>query len=249
MNRIDPNGHSWLSNALKIKSGSFLQRALFVSRARAHAAAGNFGVKFVDAGTWARRFFTDPKFILGQYMGTTDYVLSTLAGKKPTVHYARGGWGIRNSIFADWHDGGRSFAGYGVAHIQSGESQDTIKHEMGHVDQYLNGGKMANSSHHLLTEIDTDLRSGTMNYGATKFVLYKILDPQTFAAYSGMLAYRTMNINDISMFTLAKSKAQGTIDLENLMALEKYLFDGFISDYYEREIKNAHSNFQKIIYY
>ncbi|WP_244288600.1 RHS repeat-associated core domain-containing protein [Leptospira dzoumogneensis] len=40
VNRIDPNGHSWLSNALKIKSGSFLQRALFVNSKR-WASAGN----------------------------------------------------------------------------------------------------------------------------------------------------------------------------------------------------------------
>ncbi|WP_244937164.1 RHS repeat-associated core domain-containing protein [Leptospira selangorensis] len=40
INRIDPDGHSWLSNALKIKSGSFLQRALFVNSKR-WASVGN----------------------------------------------------------------------------------------------------------------------------------------------------------------------------------------------------------------
>ncbi|MBM9499018.1 VCBS repeat-containing protein [Leptospira sp. 201903071] len=221
-----------LTSAAKGISGAFREIASGGKHTKNNNSTGfgTFGRKISEAGRFFSNIIYHPEYLLGILEGIVDYTVSALSGNNPSIHYARGGWAVKNSSLTGVMSPG-SYEQNGVAHIEKGESQDTIKHEMGHVDQTFSGGGWSGSSHQLLVEMDSDLRSGTFNYGATRYLLYKILPPEVFAIYSGLASYR-----DPQFISIANAAFTG-----RMSTYEPILYLDFLRNYYTKEIVEANS--------
>ncbi|WP_332248708.1 RHS repeat-associated core domain-containing protein [Leptospira wolffii] len=179
VNRIDPDGHSWLSDRLKVKG--FFHRAFFVSGARMFdferslVTAARIGLALTPLG-----MLLDPAFTTGFYMASFDFTIGVIVkaaqGKPlPSMSYKHGGFVVRNSLSEeiysnlDKSEGGAvTFGPFAFAH--EGASAATIQHEAGHIRQYNEYGGWGEIGTHVkvgksVFENQADRRAGTNSYG------------------------------------------------------------------------------------
>ncbi|WP_198014274.1 hypothetical protein, partial [Leptospira wolffii] len=157
----------------------------FVSGDRAYAIGGTFGRKIAEAGSFVRKFATNPTFRNGVLEGMLDFTAGSidalLNGKPmPYVTYHHGGYMIGNSYITDHRllGYGKKHIPYesnGIAHVGHGTSLAVRKHESGHIDQDLNMGLA--SQHGYAKEISNDLTHGTINYNSSVYWFYKLIGP------------------------------------------------------------------------
>lgn len=198
VNRIDPNGHSWLSNALKIKSGSFLQKALFVNSKR-WASAGNAlynagsvvgGVAllagmvglapvFLQAGVIANPKAFKHNFGRATYdyfrsmadFGASSIMNPLIGDPRPRYSIDRGGFIVYNSYEEN----------HGLFSNERKTAQATTRGSYVAARTGISNRTMQHELVHIdqwysnslgaLREFEADLRSGTNGYGTWTYLL------------------------------------------------------------------------------